>query len=221
MKRIVRLMLVVSTMMILFGHVFYANSLKLNKKQIEIVKGKTYKIVPTVTGMKNSVTWTSSNKRIATVRGGVVTGKGNGTAIITARCGGKTAKCKVKVKKNSGIYHTEKGNVTYEYCPSVFDLKAEIKDNKLIIGIEGKLEKRIYGKYGPMGVQKVSGKKHIFALSSQVRFWGGYVDRSINKNEFIKASQRYKGVKGIMLRISMTNGKVTLVELGPAYSLNY
>ena len=191
-------------------------SLKLNKSSVTLEKGNTYKLIATVTGMKKSVTWNSSNKKIATVKDGVVTGKGKGTATITAQCGGKTAKCKVKVKKNNGIYHTEKGNVTYENYSSVFDLKATIKDNKLII--QGELAKYIYGNDGMKG-GKVSGKKHIFVLSSQARFWGS--DGTISKNGFIKASQRYRGDKGILLQISMENGKVAGVGLGPAYALNY
>lgn len=47
-----------------------------------------------------TVTWSSNNKKVATVsRKGVVTGKKAGTATITAKVGKKTYKCKVTVKK--------------------------------------------------------------------------------------------------------------------------
>lgn len=74
-------------------------SITLNKEKIEIVKGDKYKLIATVTGMNKTVTWSSSNKKIATVKKGVVTGKKKGTATITAECGGKKATCKVTVKK--------------------------------------------------------------------------------------------------------------------------
>jgi uncharacterized protein YjdB len=44
------------------------------------------------------VKWSSSDKKVATVsKKGVVTAKGEGTAIITAKSGSKSAKVKVKV----------------------------------------------------------------------------------------------------------------------------
>ena len=51
--------------------------------------------------MSNTVTWSSSNKKIATVKGGVVTGRGKGTATITVKCGKLKAKCKITVKKEN------------------------------------------------------------------------------------------------------------------------
>ena len=72
-------------------------SITLNEKTIEIKKGASFTLIAVVTGMKNSVTWKSSNKKVATVKGGVVTGRGKGTATITAKCGKRRVKCKVKV----------------------------------------------------------------------------------------------------------------------------
>ncbi len=72
-------------------------SIALNERKIEISKGEKCKLIATVTGIKNKVTWTSSNKRVATVKGGVITGKGKGITTITAKCGKLKAKCKVSV----------------------------------------------------------------------------------------------------------------------------
>ena len=73
-------------------------SLKLAKTDATVKKGKTTTIkvsaVPT-----GKVTYTSSNKKVATVTSkGVVKGVKKGTATITVKCNGMTAKFKVTVK---------------------------------------------------------------------------------------------------------------------------
>lgn len=69
------------------------------KKSIK--KGKTYKLKAVVTP-KNSdekVTYSSSNKKIATVTAkGVVRGKKKGTVKITVKSGSRKKTCKVTVK---------------------------------------------------------------------------------------------------------------------------
>ena len=73
-------------------------SLKLAKAAATIKKGKTTTIkVSAVPSGK--VTYTSSNKKVATVTSkGVVKGVKKGTAVITVKCSGMTAKFKVTVK---------------------------------------------------------------------------------------------------------------------------
>ena len=46
-----------------------------------------------------TLTWTSSNSKVATIKNGWVTAKSIGTATITVNLNGKTATCKVTVKK--------------------------------------------------------------------------------------------------------------------------
>ncbi|MFD0826380.1 Ig-like domain-containing protein [Neobacillus sp. M.A.Huq-85] len=78
---------------------------KLNKKSLSLkVRGKsTLKATITPSNATNKgVTWSSSNKKVATVsKSGVVTAKGKGTATITVKTkdGSYKAKCKVTVKK--------------------------------------------------------------------------------------------------------------------------
>ena len=74
-----------------------ASAAKLNKTSISLNVGKTYTLK--VTGNKGKITWTSSNKSVATVSSkGVVTANKKGTAIITAKYGKKKLTCKITVK---------------------------------------------------------------------------------------------------------------------------
>lgn len=66
--------------------------------------GKTQTLTATVApdnASDKTVTWTSSNEKVATVADGVVKAVGNGTAVITAKAGDKTAECTVKVSQKT------------------------------------------------------------------------------------------------------------------------
>ncbi len=73
---------------------------KLNKTSAELKVGGTVTLKATVNpsnATNKTVTWSSSNSKIATVSKGKVTAKGKGTATITATADGKKATCKVTV----------------------------------------------------------------------------------------------------------------------------
>ncbi|MBQ8134195.1 MAG: leucine-rich repeat protein [Clostridia bacterium] len=76
---------------------------KLNKTSASLKVKKSLTLKATVTPTKNvisSITWSTSNKKIATVKNGKVTALKAGTVTITAKtANGKTAKCKITVKK--------------------------------------------------------------------------------------------------------------------------
>ena len=77
-------------------------SIALNKSSLNLDKGKSETLevtyTPADTTDDKTVTWTSSNKSVATVSNGKVTAVGPGTTTITALVGTKTATCKVTVK---------------------------------------------------------------------------------------------------------------------------
>ena len=69
-----------------------------------LIVGKTMKLEATITpedATTKTITWTSSNTDVATVSSeGIVTAKGAGTSVITAKTyNGKTAKCTITVKQ--------------------------------------------------------------------------------------------------------------------------
>ncbi len=69
----------------------------LSQKQATLLVNK--KLTLKVKNTKKRVRWNSSNKKVATVKNGKVTGRNKGTAIITANAGKKKLTCKVKVVK--------------------------------------------------------------------------------------------------------------------------
>lgn len=86
----------------------YTYELVLNRTSMSMAKGATGTIVATYktyadgvlessTNVTSSATWSSSSTSVATVSGGTVTGKGAGTATITATYNGKSATCSVTV----------------------------------------------------------------------------------------------------------------------------
>ncbi len=71
------------------------SKLTLDKTSLSLGKGESYSLQTT----NNTVKWSTSNSKVATVSGGKVSAKGNGTAIITAKTSsGKTATCKITVR---------------------------------------------------------------------------------------------------------------------------
>lgn len=80
------------------------NAPKISKSSISLTKGNYYDL--TVTGTASSPKWSTSNKKVATIkkvsaRKYRVTAKSSGTATIKAKVNGKTLKCKVSVPKSS------------------------------------------------------------------------------------------------------------------------
>ena len=77
-------------------------SVTLNQTSLILTEGETSTLTATVNpadATNKTVTWKSSSIAVAMVEGGKVTAVKEGTATITASCGGKTATCEVKVEK--------------------------------------------------------------------------------------------------------------------------
>lgn len=76
----------------------------LNPTAITMATGEyqSISVTTTPTGLENEVSWSSSNKSVATVNDGVVTAVGGGTAVITAYCGNVSTACTITV--NFAVY---------------------------------------------------------------------------------------------------------------------
>ncbi len=94
---------------------------------------KSLKLKATVTGSSEKVTWTSSNKKVATVSSsGNVKMKGIGKATITAKSGSLKAYCYITVTRQSGSDYYERYLEPYvetieDLADEYYDTKAELK----------------------------------------------------------------------------------------------
>ncbi len=109
---------------------------KISSASATLNTGKTKKL--SLSGNTQKITWSSSNKSIATVSSkGLVSAKKAGTATITAKlASGKTYKCKVTIKKpavSNTVYITKTGNKYHKSsCTSLrrSKIKISLKDAK-------------------------------------------------------------------------------------------
>ena len=86
---------------------------KLSAKKVTLEVGASKKIK--VKGTKKSATWASDNTKVATVKSGKITAKGEGKCTVTAKVGSKTLKCSVTVVAKSSAFDTtvKVGSVTF------------------------------------------------------------------------------------------------------------
>lgn len=85
-------------------------SITLSSTTMNLEVGQTGTLTATVkpdNATNKTVTWTTSNDKVATVANGVVTAVGKGTATITAAAGGKTATCTVTVKEPAHVHDAD------------------------------------------------------------------------------------------------------------------
>lgn len=122
MKKIISILLVL--MMVTLGcggttASAKAKAVNFSKKYINVTVGKTYNMKSLLRNNKKyTITWKSSNTKIATVsKSGVVKAKKKGSCVISAyiKQTKKTIKCKVYVK-NKANYRTLRVK-TVAYCP--------------------------------------------------------------------------------------------------------
>jgi uncharacterized protein (TIGR02145 family) len=73
-------------------------SIRLNKTTLTIAIGESTALTATTVPANAAVTWTSDNDNAVVDANGKVTGKAEGTAVITAKAGDKTATCTVTVR---------------------------------------------------------------------------------------------------------------------------
>ena len=79
-------------------------SVSLNPSAAELATGGTLSLSATVqpdNATDKTVTWSSSDSAVATVENGKVSALKEGSAVITAKAGEKTATCKVTVTKSA------------------------------------------------------------------------------------------------------------------------
>lgn len=104
-----------------------ASKIQLNKTKKTLYVGDTYKLK--ITGTNKKVKWSTSDKSIATVNAnGKIKAKKKGNVTIKAKVGGKTYKCKIKVKNNyvkAGKYKLTFGTYKSKYSVFTYTIKKD------------------------------------------------------------------------------------------------
>ncbi len=91
-------------------------TIKLSKKKATLYEGKTLLLKATVNNKVGKITWSSSKRSVAIVSSkGLVKAKKAGTTIITAKCNGKKATCKITVNDYKSIYRKALEKKTFSY----------------------------------------------------------------------------------------------------------
>ncbi|MDY3249200.1 MAG: Ig-like domain-containing protein [Candidatus Choladocola sp.] len=105
--------------------------IKLNTTSKTIYEDGTATLKVTVKGPKKTVSWASSNPKVATVKNGRITAKGQGTATITATANGVKSRCTVTVKgidyKNLYYEFLKKAETSFSYKEGLYTVTAKAK----------------------------------------------------------------------------------------------
>ena len=108
-------------------------SINLNKTSGTKYIGETENLTviynPSNTTDNKNVTWTSSNNNVASINNGVVTAKGIGNAIITAKVGSLTASYKITVIKHDNPVIVKANTLTYNGKEQELIIVSNIKGN--------------------------------------------------------------------------------------------
>jgi len=122
------------------------SKVKLNKTKLTLYVGDTYNLK--ISGTKQKVTWTSSNKKVATVnKKGCVKTVGKGKATITVKVSGKKYTCAVNVKEITSLTVFTNGTL----LTSVNELKISVKEIKKLSNGAYMVNAYIYNGYsGPV-----------------------------------------------------------------------
>lgn len=104
-------------------------SISLSKTSLSLFTGDSSTLSvtynPSNTTDDKTVTWSTSNSKVATVSNGKITAVGEGTAAITAKVGGYSATCKVTVTSNVNIGDVDADNsVTISDALMIFKYKS-------------------------------------------------------------------------------------------------
>ena len=205
-------------------------SINLNKTSGTKYIGETENLTviynPSNTTDNKNVTWTSSNNNVASINNGVVTAKGIGNAVITAKVGSLTASYKITVikhdnpviiKANTLTYNGKeqelitvsniKGNICYSYNPISSCSKNESIPKKINAG-----EYTVY--YYVSGDNNYNSKSGSIKVNINKKSGSiSYLNKSITKTQGDQAFTNVLTKTGDgIINYSSSNNKVATID---------
>ena len=125
-------------------------AITLDKVAIQLAIGQSDTIVATPTPADAVVAWSSSNPAVAVVVNGVVTGVGNGTAVVVATAGNQLASCVVTV--GAGSNNPMESGINFTQYLEGSEYYIFLLDEKAMSRIKGTVhDYRVNGEYASPG----------------------------------------------------------------------
>lgn len=147
------------SIVLMLVHISVAKAaVSISNQSITLDVGKTKTL--TISGTKNTVTWSSSNTSVASVTStGKVTAKAIGTATITAAVSGKQLYCKVTVKSKVIGYYAAWANYS-GFTPSKIDASKLTHINYAFANINSSLKITLgYPDVDPVNIKQLNALK--------------------------------------------------------------
>lgn len=158
-----------------------ASKIKISKKSVITNKGKTVRLK--VKGTSKKVRWSSSNKKVATVKKGRVKAKNTGKVTITAKVGKKKLRCKVRVYPNykSSIVGIWGGHDKGEYSSGEY-VEWQFKKNGRFVFMDY---------YDGINHSVTEGKYKIKGNTIALSTGEAYNIKKVKKNEYLTLKNQF------------------------------
>ena len=181
----------------------HATGVSLSQTTATIGVGETLRLTANVTpadASNKSVTWSSSNESVATVKDGVVTGKAVGMATITVTTvdRGKKATCTVTVYDDSDEYIVDLGMLTEDYTAF---------DGDILTGTLGKNVKISIANGATVTLRNVT----INGVDNGAYRWAGINCRG-NATIILEGTNSVRGFQGDYPGIHIAKGKTLTIK---------
>lgn len=109
------------------------NTIQFEQTALDLYEGDSAKLKYTLSNEEATITWTTSDKEVATVKRGTVTAKGEGTCTIKAEVeGGNSATITVKVAKRTITISMTSGEINLDSAEHTLQLTASSSDKQEI-----------------------------------------------------------------------------------------
>ena len=171
----------------------YPVNITLDKTEINLLIGGKAALTKTIVpenSINKSVTWSTSNKDVATVSAGTITAQSAGEAIITAKTvNGKTATCKVIVSKNMDLKVEDSANSDVVLGGSTITYKISTKDyGEDVVFDESKISVTYGDKIGETGTEVSSGGTGGAEVVPTITNKGDYIELKVKTyNDSLKS----------------------------------
>ena len=177
--------------------------LNVTKKTIDIGESFTFGYSYGYSGKNNNttITWSSSNKKVATISNGKVTGKSTGKAVITAKMGNKVAKCEVTVSAPKYVSTADCYTIinTYRKSAKIGTLKKDANLEKL-----AKIRVKEMAEYNKFSHTRPNGKSGLTLITGNKHKGENIAMGQKTCKDVMKAWYNSKGHKDNMLRKQFT-----------------